>query len=72
MSLNYLLRSQISDIDYFNNGSVTTSNALKGKEKLLVTSKHYNLIKIWLIIDNIIFVDDEMRNKIKSLVKKSV
>ncbi len=38
--------SQINNINYFNNRNVTTNNALKDKEKLLITSKYYNLIKI--------------------------
>lgn len=46
MSLNYLLMSQINNTNYFNNENMITNNALKDKEKLFVTSKYYNLIKI--------------------------
>ncbi len=72
MSLDYLLMSQMSDTDYSNNGSVTTSNALKGRGKLLVTGKYYNPIKIWPIVDNTVSADGEVRDQIRSLVKESV
>jgi len=37
---------QINNINYFNNKNITTNNALKDKEKLFITSKYYNFIKI--------------------------
>jgi len=38
----------MQDINDFNDKSVTTSNALKDKEKMLVINKYYVLIKVCL------------------------
>jgi len=56
------------NINHINNKHITIISSLKSREKLLVTNEHYKYYALLIINKDIVFVNNEARNRIKSLI----
>jgi hypothetical protein len=56
------------DINYINNKLIATISSLKSKEKLLVTNEHCNYYSFLIFNKEIVFINNEIQDRIKSLV----
>lgn len=60
------------DIDYIDDEHTKTMSSLKSKEKLLVTNEHYKYYFFLISNKETMFINNEIRNRIKSLVIQNV
>lgn len=68
MILDQFLKSQMIDIDHINDELVAIVSSLKNREKLLVIDEHCNYHSFLISNKRIVFVNNEVRNRIKSLI----
>ncbi len=72
MVLDQLLRSQMVDTDHINDELVATVSPLKGRGKLLVTGEHCNYHSFLISNRGVVSANNEVRDRIRSLVTQNV
>jgi len=60
------------DIDHINDELIAIISSLKGKGKLLVTSEHCNYYSFLIFNREVMFVNNEVRDRIKLLITQNV
>lgn len=72
MTLDQFLKSQMIDTNYIDDEHTKIVSSLKSKEKLLVTNEHYKHYFFLISNKKTMFINNEVRNRIKSLVIQNV
>lgn len=68
MILDQLLKSQMVDTNHINDELIATLSSLKGRGKLLDTNEHCNYHSFLISNRGVVFANNEVRDRIKSLV----